>query len=97
MAQDGSSPSDIDITKITNPDEGIEYCNQKIRLLEEMTKEARAQGDVATASRCQGHIVKLLQILQYFIHQNYQQGNTKQDISTELSRRGRPPKKRFNA
>lgn len=74
------------LPNVTNPKEGIEYANNRIKLLEEMSKAAREKGDLATSSRCEGHIVKWAQILQFFIRQDWQMGGSSTDASKGISR-----------
>ena len=85
-----SVPSDID-----TPEKAIEFINKKIRRLEEMSETARLRDDLATASRCEGHIVKWADILQHFIRQNWQQSGGPVDVSKELSKTNK--KSRVNA
>ena len=85
-----SVPGDID-----TPAKAIEFCNKKIRRLEEMSETARLGGDIVTASRCEGHIVKWADILQHYIRQNWQESGGPLDVSKALSNKGK--KSRVNA
>lgn len=91
-----SLPTDID-----TPEKAIAYLNARIRKLEEIGETAKMDAEkpdltarerqmaLATASRCQGHIIKLMDILQHYMRQDWQQGGGPEDISKALSNKGK--------
>ena len=89
-----------DSPNVTTPKEGIEYANKRIKKLEKMSEEAQKNGDLASASRCEGHIVKWSSILQFYIRQDYQMsgggGDASKGISESISKRN-AKKQRFNS
>ena len=74
---------------------GIEYCNARIRKLEEMVVEAKAKDDIVVASRLEGHLVKWMELLQNYVRMDWQQGGQSTDASTALSKSQK--KSRVNA
>ncbi len=80
-----SVPSDL----INDPKKAIEFINRKIARLSEMSETAKLNDDIATASRCEGHIVKYMDILQHFIRQDWQQSGGPEDASKAISQRGK--------
>ena len=82
---------------IQTPKEGIAYANDRIKGLELIVKEARKQVEnsttareaiiaLGTASRCEGHIVKWMEILQNYIRMDYQTGGLQTDASRGISK-----------
>jgi len=80
----------LDITKIEDPLQGIDYCNKQMGRIEKRLS-ADEEMDPKTFNNLTYNLREWTELLQKFIHQAYQQGKTKTDITQATS------KTRFNA
>ncbi len=83
MAVDGEAPS---FEPIEDARAGIAFANKKIALLEEMSAEARKQGDLKTSAKCEGFIYEWTELLQQYLRMNWQQGGQSTDASKGVSK-----------
>ena len=72
-------------TNITNPKEGIEYCNKQLRICEELEQKCLDKGDIATAAKYGGWKVKWAELLQHYLRQDWQMGGLSSDASKGIS------------
>lgn len=78
--------------EIDSPLKGVSFCNKWMRRCEEGWEKAKEEGDLLTQAKFAGHLVKWTELLQYYLRQAFQQGDTKKDLAEHI----RKPK-RFNA
>ena len=82
---------------IDDPKKGIEFCNRHIVKIErhvaeieslmETVNDEGAKVKLGTLiAKYEGHLVKWTEELEHFIHQAYQQGLTKTDVTVKKGR-----------
>ena len=77
---------------IDTPLKGVSYCNKHMRKCEEGAEKAMLAGDLQIQAKFEGHLVKWTELLQYYLRQAYQQGDTKEELAKKVAE-----KKRYNA
>ena len=80
----------VDQTKIEDPLQGIDYCNKQMGRIETRLS-ADEEMDAKTFNTLTYNLREWTELLQKFIHQAFQQGRTKTDLTQAAD------KKRFNA
>ena len=66
---------------IDDPLKLIDFCNKNIKEIESEIADARSRKDFDSTKGLSNQMLRFTELLEKAIHQAYQQGKTKQDVS----------------